>query len=111
MSKSTRKSVSAIHHTALRTVYKKDREFGNSNILELANDISLEERLCNLKENYLKKSISNKNPLIIQLVEEYRNFKNGRVVTVPMVFCGSKVVDGYVRECGTTLNLHIKIKT
>ena len=55
----------------------------------------MDERLSNLKENYLKKAIKNKNPLITQLIEEYKCFRGGHVISVPTVFCGSKVIDEY----------------
>ena len=61
MAPPTKRSVNAIHYTALRAIYKKKKEFGNLNLLSLAQDITMDERLGNLKENYLKKAIKHKN--------------------------------------------------
>ena len=54
-------------------------------------------RLDELKEKYLRKAIKNRNPLIVQLVDEYKSFKGGRTLQIPTVFCGSKVIDEYIR--------------
>ena len=104
MAPSTKRSVNAIHYTALRAIYKKKKEFGNSNLLSLAQDITMDERLGNLKENYFKKAIKHKNPLIMQLIEEYKSFKNGRSISTPTVFCGSKVIDEFFMPIEMPLN-------
>lgn len=99
---STKKTVNAIHYTTLRTIYKKNREFGNANLLNTANDITMDERLSNLKENYFKKAIKYKNPLICQLIEEYKSFKGGRDISVPTAFCG--FIDEYTAPIEMPLN-------
>ena len=100
MAASTKKTVNAIHYTTLRTIYKKNREFGNANLLNTANDITMDERLSNLKENYFKKAIK----YICQLIEEYKSFKGGRDISVPTAFCGSKVIDEYTAPIEMPLN-------
>jgi hypothetical protein len=97
-------TVNAIHHTALRIIYNKDKEYGNANLLKIANDITMEERLSNLKENYLKKAIKHKNPLICQLIEEYNCFRGGHMISVPTVFCESKVVEDFIGSIEMPLN-------
>jgi len=104
MSSNMKSTVNAIHHTALRIIYNKDKEFGNANLLKFANDITMEERLSNLKENYLKKAIKHKNPLICQLIEEYKCFRGGHLISVPTVFCESKVVDDFIGSTEMPLN-------
>ena len=47
-----------IQNNALRIIYGKKREFGNAQLHELSGEISLEERLIELKPRYLKKSNS-----------------------------------------------------
>jgi hypothetical protein len=86
MAPSAKRSVNAFHYTALRSIYKKKKEFGNSNLLSLAQGITMDERLGNLKENYFKKAIKHKNPLIMQLIEEYKSFKNGRIFMPSSLF-------------------------
>jgi len=85
-------SIEVIHNTALRVIFKKEKLVNNKLIsnqrfLNLANEKNMETRLRELKIKYLNKAISNNNPLIKPLHEEFLNFKGGRRLSIKTVFC------------------------
>ena len=66
--------LNAVQYNALRIIYDKDRRFGNKNLLKLANIETIKSRMNNLKLTYINSAIKNKNPIISELVDEYKNF-------------------------------------
>jgi hypothetical protein len=45
---------------------------------ERANLIRIETRMTNLRKRYIFKAAENNNPMILDLISEYLNFKSGR---------------------------------
>ena len=68
--------MNAVQYNALRIIYGKDRQFGNKNLLKLANIETLKDRMKNLKTEYTIKAIEKKNPIITDLVNEYKEFSH-----------------------------------
>ena len=66
--------LNAVQYNALRIIYDKDRRFGNKNLLKLANIETIKSRMNNLKLTYINSAIKNKNPIISEVVDEYKNF-------------------------------------
>ena len=78
LSQEDKRSLNAIQYNAFRAIYQKDRSYKNRNLLILANETTLEKRLNNLHEKYLCRAISSKNPLVNQMIDEYKSLKQGR---------------------------------
>ena len=88
-----KKKLEAIQNNALRRIYKKDRRFGNANLLELAEESTIEERMQTLHEKYMLSAIESENPLI-SLIHEYQNYKGGRTISVATpLFHASTTID------------------
>lgn len=75
LNKKNKESLQAIQTSALRIIFKKSKTFGNKNLLTLANEVPLETRLNELKNSYLDKAKANKNPIILDLINDYKEFK------------------------------------
>ena len=88
LSTTLRNKIEAIHNTALRIIFKKDRLFGTERLLKLANEKKMEVRLRELKNRYLDTALANNNPLIAPLHDEYTNFAGGRVIETKTIMCG-----------------------
>ena len=52
-----------------------------------ANLETLETRFLKLRRRYVQKAIINNNPVILELVEEFKNYKEGRVPTRKTLLC------------------------
>ena len=79
--------LNVIQNTALRSIYSKKREFGNEPLLTLANEQTLLNRFKELKKRYIKKTMEFDNPIICPLIEEYKNFANGRNLAIRTPLC------------------------
>ena len=55
-----------------------------------ASIVMIKERFDTLRTRYVEKAIKNENPMILQLVEEYKNFKGGRELEYKKLLCGVK---------------------
>ena len=74
--------LNATQYNALRIIHEKDKSFGNKNLLQLAQIESIDERMKYLKNNYIKTALANKNPLIMEIIDDYKKFKyHGRTNT------------------------------
>lgn len=62
----------AIQNNALRTIFKKKREFGNKNLLKIAGVETIRSRMNKLNNIYLQKCQLRKNPIICDLMECYK---------------------------------------
>ena len=83
--------IDAIHHSALRIIYNKDRFFGTTQLLNLAGDSSMETRLSFLRDRYLNRAYENNNPLITRLILEYQRFAGGRRLMQETILCHAKI--------------------
>jgi hypothetical protein len=52
-----------------------------------ANLIRIETRMINLRKRYIFKAIENNNPMILDLISEYLNFKGGRNLSIITMLC------------------------
>jgi len=57
---------------------------------------TLDERFLKLRRRYVQKAIINNDPVILELIEEYKNFKGGRVLTKKTLLCELKQENLYV---------------
>ena len=76
-----------IQNNALRSIYKKKRQFGNIQLHELAQEISIDTRLNDLKQRYIQKCIDHTNPVIVPLINEFKSYSNGRQITIRTPLC------------------------
>jgi hypothetical protein len=72
------KRLEAIQNIAFRCIYKLKYDTPVPTVLKIANETSLSSRLNELAENFIIKCLSEKNPLIVPLVREYKAFAPGR---------------------------------
>ena len=80
-----------IQNGALRAIFGKKREFGNENLHRLANVIGVEERLVCLRERFLERAEAYENPMIIELIDDYREtFRRGAPPGKPTILCNSE---------------------
>ena len=80
--------LNTIQNNALRAIFKKKREFGNEPLRLLAKELTLVDRMRNLKKRYLAKCIESKNPIITKLINEYKAYANGRILPIKTPLCG-----------------------
>ena len=59
--------------------FKMKREFGNEPLRLLAEELKLVDRMHDLKKRYLSKCIDSSNPILTNLIEDYKTFANGRI--------------------------------
>ena len=57
----------------MRTIFNKKREFGTKNLLKLAGVDLIRSRMDQINNSYLEKCILQKNPIIVDLIENYRS--------------------------------------
>ena len=79
-----------IQNNALRIIFKKPlitRTTINWLHVTWANLIRIEVRMINLRKRYIFKAIDNKNPLIVELIEDYLIFKGGRTLRKKTILC------------------------
>ncbi len=69
--------------------------------------------MFNLNKNYIEKTLNFSNPLILQLIDEYkRGFDGGRIVKKPTPLCASRCVfDDFFEEWKTIIINNITKKT
>ena len=70
------KRVQAIQNIALKTIYRLPRLMHTHEVSKITNVITLKERADELNVKYFINSIIHENPLITDLVADYKNFKN-----------------------------------
>jgi hypothetical protein len=68
----SKKKLQVIQNNALRAILKKPKiiDLHTEAKLETLNEMSLK-----LRRRYVQKAIINNNPVILELIEEYKNFK------------------------------------
>ena len=94
ISNAAKNKIEAIQNNALRRIYKKDRRFGNINLLKLATEAPITERMQSLHEKYMHNAIDTDNPIIQKLIVEYKNYKGGREISVVTPLCSvTNIID------------------
>ena len=68
-----KRELETIQNNDLRAIFKKNREFGNKNLRKLAKVDSIKVRMSKLNGQYLEKCVKQDNPLIIDLIIQYKN--------------------------------------
>jgi hypothetical protein len=77
-----------MQNNALRCIFKKPREYGNENLHKLAGLEKIDQRMRNLNERYFEQALSNNNPIIEQLIEEYdSDYKNQTTARRSTILC------------------------
>ena len=99
MSKTAQEQMQIIQNNALRIALKmgfnKEREKNEriSKLHETAEIITVKERCKQLKEKYLLNAIKDCNPIICDLVNEYKAFSGARILKVETLFENIEVFD------------------
>ncbi len=78
-----------IQNNALRIILNKPKIM-KTKIVDLHSEVNLETletRSLKLRRRYVQKAISNNNPVILELIEEFKNYKGGRVLTRKTLLC------------------------
>jgi hypothetical protein len=80
ISKTNLNTLQIIQNNALRIIFKKPLITRTTIdwLHEKAKLIRIETRMINLRKRYIYKAVENKNPMILDLIYEYLNFKGGR---------------------------------
>jgi len=80
LSKSLAKTIQATQNTALRSIYKLNYRTSTEEVTRISNIVTIKTRADTLNKNYIQNCIINRNPLILDLINEYKsggkNFKN-----------------------------------
>ena len=63
------------------------KKFGNVQIHELAQEISIDTRLNELKQRYVQKCIDLSNTIIVYLINEFKSYSNDRRITIWTPLC------------------------
>ena len=71
LSKKIKKQVQTIQNSALRIIFKKNREQNTKELHELANIEKINVRMKKLNDQYLEKCEAYENPLIENLVADH----------------------------------------
>jgi hypothetical protein len=99
MNKKAQEALQVVQNNALRVALKigfNRNSKKNTRIKTLhdsANIISVEERCNNLREKYTLNSVADCNPLICDLINEYKAFVGGRILTTATLFDNIEVLD------------------
>ena len=99
MSKKAQETLQVVQNNALRVALKMGfnrNSKKNTRITTLhdsANIITVEERCNNLREKYILNSVADCNPLICDLINEYKAFVGGRILTTATLFDNIEVFD------------------
>jgi len=89
ISKTNLNTLQIIQNNALRIIFKKPLTTRTTIdwLHEKAKLIRIETRMINLRKRYIYKAVENKNPMILELIYEYLNFKGGRNLSINTMLC------------------------
>ena len=76
LSKKRRKQLQAIQNAAIRAIFKMPYDTPSSQLNNIAQIPSLQERMSDLNEAYTLNAILNENPLFDELKEEYESLSS-----------------------------------
>ena len=85
-------ALQTIQNSALRIILRKPimTKIRINDLHSEASLVKIKERFETLRTRYIEKAIKNENLMILQLVEEYKNFKAGRDLEYKTLLCGVK---------------------
>jgi len=89
ISETFKNKLQVIQNNALRIILNKPKIM-KTKIVDLHSEVNLETletRFLKLRRRYVQKAISNNNPVILELIEEFKNYKGGRVLTRKTLLC------------------------
>ena len=78
LSTANKTKLEAIQNYALRVIFRKPREFGNENLLELAKIDTISARSNAINNRFLEKAEIHGNPIITDLIEEYLELRKSK---------------------------------
>ena len=89
ISETNKNKLQVIQNNALRTILKKSK-LTKTRVTMLhteANIETLDERFLKLRRRYIQKAIISNNPVIVELIDEFKNFKGVRILTKKTLLC------------------------
>jgi len=89
ISKTNLNTLQIIQNNALRIIFKKLLITRTTIdwLHEKAKLIRIETRMTNLRKRCIFKAVENNNPMILDLIYEYLNFKGGRNLSINTMLC------------------------
>jgi hypothetical protein len=90
LSKENKNKLQIIQNNSLRIILKKNSHTRISELHKLANIDTIESRLRKLNSSYFRRGLINKNPIILELINEYINFSAARTVKKETPLCPVK---------------------
>ena len=79
-----------IQFKCLKIINRKSKFSSNSEIKEMSDYFSIQERFDELNLKYIKRNLKNNNEIIKNLLVEYTNYSESRVLTKTSLFCKYK---------------------
>ena len=76
-----------IQNTALRLIFKQKYNTPTATLHQISNIQTIEERFHDLNSKYLRRCVLMENPIITNLFEDYKHYKNGRNVEIMTTLC------------------------
>ena len=88
-------NIQKIHNNAFRLIFHKLKDTRLSILHSLAKVDYVQDRFKKLSLRFILKAIYNKNPIILDSLNEFTNYSNGRILTIKTLFCEfkSKIYD------------------
>ena len=70
----------AVQNIAIRSIFRLPYDNPSEDGLRRANRISIHDRLLMLGHNYIEKCIVNSNPVITEMIDEYKRYSGSRIL-------------------------------
>jgi hypothetical protein len=98
LSETNKNKLQAIENCALRAIYHKPQHFSNEKLLELADMDGLNTRLNKLTSSYFEQCQTYKNPLILDLINDYKDFAAEDETGINTLLCMDKYTQDTLDE-------------
>ena len=79
----------AVQNIAIRSIFRLPYDNPSEDGLRRANRISIYDRLLLLGHNYIEKCIVNSNPVITEMIGEYKRYSGSRILNNCTPLCSS----------------------
>jgi hypothetical protein len=99
MDKKSRNSLQSIQNNAIRICYKLNfnkttkNQLSTIEIHKIANIETIENRCETLKKDYIENAILSENPIICEIIREFKAFDNGKILTHPTPLCKTAIYE------------------